>query len=198
MESTGEPGKTQVSRSTADLLVGVGKSHWLARRDQLVHAKGKGDLETFWMDVRENIRRRKALLEQCLDETSDEEKMVNMDDNKTIHTTHSPASEEWANLSVDDALFDRIKDHKKERLIDWNTEMLFSVLSDLHSQQRQRDFGTNPRPRNGIAGLPTRCSNRPSESVRDQLRAFVTKISDFYPNHSFRKSLLSTRMKSTL
>jgi Adenylate and Guanylate cyclase catalytic domain len=49
MESTGHPNKIHVSNVTADLLVQAGKGHWLERRLDTVVAKGKGELETYWL-----------------------------------------------------------------------------------------------------------------------------------------------------
>src|SRR3569832_2103176 len=51
MESTGQRGRTQVSCETADLIIAAGKSHWLRRRDEQVVAKGKGEMETFWLNL---------------------------------------------------------------------------------------------------------------------------------------------------
>ena len=51
MESTGRPGMIQLSQQTADLLSVAGKSHWIRPREEAVHAKGKGELATFWLEV---------------------------------------------------------------------------------------------------------------------------------------------------
>ncbi|KAL7571614.1 hypothetical protein ACA910_011154 [Epithemia clementina (nom. ined.)] len=49
MESTGEVNRIHVSEETAKLLADAGKEHWLAAREELVVAKGKGYLSTFWL-----------------------------------------------------------------------------------------------------------------------------------------------------
>lgn len=50
MESTGEGNRVQVSATTAKLLQHKhGKGHWLQPREDLVHAKGKGAMETYWL-----------------------------------------------------------------------------------------------------------------------------------------------------
>jgi Adenylate and Guanylate cyclase catalytic domain len=49
MESTGEPNRIQVSALTADLLKVAGKMYWVRPREELVHAKGKGNIQTFWI-----------------------------------------------------------------------------------------------------------------------------------------------------
>jgi hypothetical protein len=50
MESNGEPGRIQVSQTTADLIKRAGKEHWLTARVDMVVAKGLGELQTFWCD----------------------------------------------------------------------------------------------------------------------------------------------------
>ncbi|KAL7569398.1 hypothetical protein ACA910_010482 [Epithemia clementina (nom. ined.)] len=50
MESTGISSKIHISQSTADLLVKAGKSHWITKRDGEVEAKGKGRVQTYWVE----------------------------------------------------------------------------------------------------------------------------------------------------
>jgi Adenylate and Guanylate cyclase catalytic domain len=51
METTGEPSKIQVSTETADLLIEAGKLKWVFPREDVVFAKGKGELRTFWLQI---------------------------------------------------------------------------------------------------------------------------------------------------
>ncbi|CAB9513649.1 Receptor-type guanylate cyclase gcy [Seminavis robusta] len=53
MESNGQRNRIHVSQETADILIGMGKEHWVAAREELVHCKGKGDLQTFF--IRESV-----------------------------------------------------------------------------------------------------------------------------------------------
>lgn len=50
MESNGQPGRIHVSSSTAELLTSQGKQKWLIPREDLVHAKGKGQMQTYWVN----------------------------------------------------------------------------------------------------------------------------------------------------
>ena len=50
MESTGLGGKIQVSEETAELIRRDGKPHWLIKRDTMITAKGKGQLQTYWAE----------------------------------------------------------------------------------------------------------------------------------------------------
>ncbi len=51
MESTGLPNMIQISSQTAKLLEKEGHKDWFTPREDLVHAKGKGELQTYWLDV---------------------------------------------------------------------------------------------------------------------------------------------------
>ena len=49
MESTGVPGRIQVSQATATLLHKKGRSHWVQERPNGVEVKGKGTLVTYFL-----------------------------------------------------------------------------------------------------------------------------------------------------
>ncbi|CAJ1951432.1 unnamed protein product [Cylindrotheca closterium] len=49
MESNGMSGKIHVSQSTADELVKLGRSTWLAACDEKLPVKGKGDMQTYFV-----------------------------------------------------------------------------------------------------------------------------------------------------
>ena len=51
MESNGQPGRIHMSESTAEALKAAGKSKWVQARQDPIHAKGKGTMYTFWLDV---------------------------------------------------------------------------------------------------------------------------------------------------
>jgi hypothetical protein len=49
MESNGVRGRIHVSQSTADELTAHGKSDWLTPREDKITAKGKGEMQTYWV-----------------------------------------------------------------------------------------------------------------------------------------------------
>ena len=51
MESNGSPGRIHISQATAEELTRRGKSGWFKPREDLVAAKGKGIMQTYWIDV---------------------------------------------------------------------------------------------------------------------------------------------------
>lgn len=51
MESNGMPGRIHCSQSTADAISSMGRGHWLSLREDKVVAKGKGEMQTYWVNV---------------------------------------------------------------------------------------------------------------------------------------------------
>lgn len=54
MESTGVGGKIHISEETANSIKSYGKTHWMIPRDDKVTAKGKGEMNTFWLSIRKS------------------------------------------------------------------------------------------------------------------------------------------------
>ena len=52
MESTGLKNRIQISQATADILMSTGKGSWIRPREELVQAKGKGTVKTYWVASR--------------------------------------------------------------------------------------------------------------------------------------------------
>ncbi|CAB9497503.1 Receptor-type guanylate cyclase gcy [Seminavis robusta] len=51
MESNSVKGRIHASQSTADALTASGKGHWLTPREEKILAKGKGEMQTYWVQI---------------------------------------------------------------------------------------------------------------------------------------------------
>ena len=51
MESTGISTRIQLSQATTDLLIKVCKESWVKPRDGFIIAKGKGQMQTYWLTM---------------------------------------------------------------------------------------------------------------------------------------------------
>jgi class 3 adenylate cyclase len=103
MESTGLAGRIHVSQATADCLVEGGKSRWITKRDTLVEAKGKGLLQTYWIDPKGG---------------GGGSIVSSVSDRHVERLSHGQA-DRMSHGSVDD---------KTMRLVKWNTDLLSGLL----------------------------------------------------------------------
>ena len=147
MESTGLPGRIQVSSDTADLLKASGKESWLIQREDLVDIKGKGKQATYFLNV---SKRGEDGYSSTHDTTSD-------------HSDFSGAFVEDEVVADTDAIFSKSPDRqiqrqsstlsdtarvvvkdlsssKKLRLVGWNVETLSNILKKIEASRSSRSF----------------------------------------------------------
>lgn len=122
IETTGQKNKIHVSQETGDLLIAAGKGHWLRDREDKVHAKGKGELTTYWLNVKSS------------------------DGQSSSGSSDKDASEYDAHVDV--AKYAEVKEAKPDqnenvaedggflpqkhlRLVDWNAEILAKILREV-------------------------------------------------------------------
>jgi class 3 adenylate cyclase len=63
MESTGVANRIQLSQDTADYLILADKGNWVSPRQEKVVAKGKGQMQTYWLES--SSRRRRSIETVC-------------------------------------------------------------------------------------------------------------------------------------
>jgi hypothetical protein len=124
MESTGMRGKIHVSQDTADRLINAGKTNWITPREDKVFAKGKGEMQTFWVMAQET----KA--NTATDQTETSRGTFTED----IFETPSvlPSADPYAKA-------------KEERLVKWNVEVLMNLLKQIKAH-RSMSATTNQDP----------------------------------------------------
>ena len=108
MESTGTPGRIQISNTTASLITAAGKTTWIKPRDDAVMAKGKGVINTFWLNI--------APMEESRDTASCEsgDSFIALED--ATEGLAKPVSE------------------SQDRLVDWVSELLMDQLKKIVSE----------------------------------------------------------------
>ena len=116
MESTGKRGFIQCSQATADVLSEAGKGHWIKPREEKVHAKGKGELQTYWIEVTSGQQRRSS------DELSGD------------GTVHDGQSKIWGKEDeIPEVVTQRAR---HQRLIDYNVDLLAQHLKRVEARRR--------------------------------------------------------------
>jgi class 3 adenylate cyclase len=139
MENTGRKDAIQVSQATADLLVEAGKVAWLTPRDDLVSAKGKGQIQTYWVtgasqrsQGRNSITGRTS---QSMDDFSTELSMGSAEE-KPESQAFSKASDSSNNNNKQQQSSSQTR--KQSRLIDWQTDTLAKLLQQIIAQRDRK------------------------------------------------------------
>jgi len=175
MESTGEKNMIQVSQDTADLLTSAGKGHWLVPRDNPVSAKGKGLVQTYWLQP--NKRRpsmNTASMRLSVDGSNDGYGMASGERGEEIEV-HRALSRSWKNINIENGV-----SIAKERLIRWNAAILESFLLKIVEQRNVKDGGDDP-----VSPLPEVNDFTPSE--KDKILSFAEILCEkvMFPDDSY-------------
>ena len=204
MESNGMPGRIHLSQETANLLKTADKGHWFLHRDGKIHAKGKGELQTYWLD---------PMAVEVHNQVHDSYQ----------HPTLLQASSIVEARQRDRDLCQGLVPEKEQRLIDWVVDQLYSVLKQIeakrHMQQKineensvipQAQFSSattsvfeevqeiikmppvDPQQEAALQNLMDPESVELHPDVKIQLNDFVTSISTLYrsnPFHNFVSAL---------
>jgi hypothetical protein len=122
MESSGERNGIQLSQATADLLIEASSSKMIRPRDYKVFVKGKGEMQTYWSrTISATSKRSRA--SQMNSDVATLDKTVELSES----TDGSDADDEGFTFDVDGAEGMT----KKERLIEWNVNVLGSLLQQI-------------------------------------------------------------------
>jgi class 3 adenylate cyclase len=124
IESTGQRNKIHLSKETADLLIAAGKNHWVSARQELVQAKGKGDMQTYWltMKVQSGASSKSGTTDSSADNDGTKAQ-VDVDDSKWVEAGLKEKKEVKSASAI--------SDDKAQRLVDWNTDVLARLLKQV-------------------------------------------------------------------
>eukprot|EP00526_Cylindrotheca_closterium_P003919 CAMPEP_0113631220 /NCGR_PEP_ID=MMETSP0017_2-20120614/16224_1 /TAXON_ID=2856 /ORGANISM="Cylindrotheca closterium" /LENGTH=1165 /DNA_ID=CAMNT_0000541721 /DNA_START=11 /DNA_END=3511 /DNA_ORIENTATION=- /assembly_acc=CAM_ASM_000147 len=164
IETTGTKNKIHVSKETAELLKKSGKTHWVTARGDKVTAKGKGELETFWLN---NIRGAETKSAISGSSASDDLKLTKIEEHEKPTKSVTP-SETIENKS-------QAQNEKKlDRLVNWNVDVLFTLLKQV--DERRHADGIRPDPWDRVSKMEEELSVPAFESGKTALDEVVEII----------------------
>jgi hypothetical protein len=172
MESSGIPNRIHVSKETAKLLIDAGKEHWVKLREDPVTLKGKGTLQTYWallVASGSTSRTHSAASESANDVTNSSSDLWDHDTNTRCimnDLDQQLASKATSNLE------------KMIRLVDWNVEVLYSLLQNVMASREGIKKGKSSIPAMSCSGrLNQKTFDSTSESARTESIA-VPRVCD--------------------
>ena len=141
MEHTGMPNRIHLSDDTAQILISSGKSHWLSPRDKAVSIKGKGAVQTYWL----NPPHRGSSMSSLTDQTASSQE-------DTFPGPEQPRSqtrtEKWGQINI--GTTDGFDTHKQNRLVGWNCEVLGDLLSKVVTWRVSREVRQRTSRRDSV------------------------------------------------
>ena len=123
VETTGAKNRIHISHETADHLIRSGKGHWVRAREDTVHAKGKGELSTFWLEIKGDM---------AISHSSTSSSQITKGDTELdADTRHGdlPATEEYREQNINTL------DDQTMRLIQWTTEIIGQNLKEIAARR---------------------------------------------------------------
>lgn len=182
--------RIQISQATRDILEQEGKAHWCTPRADVVHAKGKGKLQTYWLNP-------SASRSSSTGDTSSTcgELTTSSDTLSDMQTTHPILNDPQALM-------------KRDRLVDWMVDILSEQIKKIVAMNEGLPQSFSPLL--APASCDKRCLDEVAETIElpqfdpvlfaksqnnmsvtlnevvvDQLRAFVGIISSTYRDNPF-------------
>ena len=149
MEHNGARNRIQCSEDTASRLRAAGKEHWVRPRQDLVNAKGKGEVQTYWVLPRTGAQ-----------------SALSSDHGEEEATTKNEWEDNVFNMSQPNSRY--------QRLIDWNVELLSGFLKEIQAMRVEtRKTGR----RNCVESQP-QMDLRSGSTARDEITE-VIKLPEF-------------------
>ena len=193
MESTGYPDCIQISQDTADLLIAAGKIGWIKPRAGMVNAKGKGLMQTYFLEMAKKSTQSSNGDDSIVDSTDFSDGMREL-------TETAVGSQEFGPLAITG---------KNSRLVEWIAEVLMGLIKEIAVRRNEIK---RPKTRSTsnlflkaedchvidevkeIISLPIKVSNDLRNdtfnaiididpAVGEQLRHFLARIAAMYPEN---------------
>jgi class 3 adenylate cyclase len=128
LESTGLRDRIQISQDTANILIRAGKAEWFKPRDDVVVAKGKGEIKTYWLSVGEKGNG-----------TSATESTHNSEDGGFNSLAQTLGGSDIDGTGSGHQIY-RLASEKATRLIDWNVDILARLLKQKMASRKMSVF----------------------------------------------------------
>ena len=149
IESSSLSGKIQLSSETAKLLIQDGKEHWIEKRPDIVTAKGKGSIQTYFV---RNLKKLRNSADTSSGGSSHDHSVA----------TDDEASEK--DMEVKDGPCALVLSEKTQRLVDWNTETLLQLLRRIVACRLKN---TPPEKLSSLDDLGNQQGAMPFEEIKE-------------------------------
>jgi class 3 adenylate cyclase len=128
VESTGMKNMIHISHETAELLKGSGKGHWVTPREEMVVAKGKGEMQTYFLYIKGDSAKSTA-------SGTSESYSGDGGDGDDVISEIAVAVPKKRNSASQDATDEepvlKTISEKQQRLVNWNSDVMGRLLREI-------------------------------------------------------------------
>lgn len=114
VESSGSANRIHISQDTAECLIDGGKAHWISARDDIVNAKGKGEMKTYWLEFKHSVGSTRS---------------GSTENSNDVHEVPSTMPEEEKKLATE-------LDARTLSLVNWNADVLARLLKQIIARRK--------------------------------------------------------------
>ncbi|CAJ1934430.1 unnamed protein product [Cylindrotheca closterium] len=141
MESTGTKRKIQISQETAEMIIAADHANWVKPRQDIVVAKGKGEMQTYWLLPQRELTVSVATSTQEDSEGEDLNAMMWMKSNKDDEAkANGEATSSTPELNG-----------KVQRLVDYTSDILLQILKKIVAKRGPTDKASPAMERRLVA-----------------------------------------------
>jgi Adenylate and Guanylate cyclase catalytic domain len=198
IESSGVRDRVHLSEQTALQLIKHGKEDWIVRREDMIEAKGKGKLVTFWLKLSTGSNDRGGGSVVTSSELGDDERVRLLNQGPDLETNR------WS-VEMPDSKPSEV-DQRDQRLVQWNCKILLELLHQVVARRASLPSSSSSLSQAELTDMARSIGNGAivveevveiidmpdfvnasdtaevelSENVVIQLRHFVSKIASMY------------------
>jgi Adenylate and Guanylate cyclase catalytic domain len=151
MESNSTRGRIQVSEQTADLLFAASKDNWLIKREDKIDAKGKGKLQTYWLDIKGNKQGSTSDMSSGNNGSTDDSTSIGQQGG-TFEVNETEKGISWQHA----------------KLVNFNTDCLVQLLKQISARR-----AVSKELYNGFTSETSTRSKKVTETVRDEIEECI-------------------------
>lgn len=170
METSSKAGCIHVSTSTAEALKKAGRDKWLKIREDTVFVKGKGQMQTYYLETLEESIQLSKLRKY--------KKKSSIEATESLATTGviSEEEEEEASDHLHDDFSEELDQNmsKSDRLVEWNVEILCHLIKQIMVAHPKKVEECHPSSLNKRSSL-----NKLEDSMRGEICSETTVLDEF-------------------
>lgn len=170
VETTGCPGRIHISQQTADLLKSAGKESWYQKRPEKVKAKGKGELQTYWLVFKRSDS--VSISSSVRSESSRDEENFDLNDAEPDLGTGQVAAKRMLPDGSQEFIVPTKLSRKAERLVAWNVDILSRLLEKIVAGRQSNKAASSVE--RDIAALERELNERKERgTVMDEVKEII-------------------------